>query len=93
MSGRRTIIYDTTLRDGMQGQGINYTLEDKVQIAVAMDEIGIDYIDFSERHPEPGAVALVHRERKSSKGAALRREAAIKALPRTEKLALVEESL
>ena len=45
MSGRRTIIYDTTLRDGMQGQGISYTLEDKVQIALAMDEMGIDYIE------------------------------------------------
>jgi 2-isopropylmalate synthase len=45
MSGKRIIIYDTTLRDGMQGQGINYTLEDKVQIALAMDDFGIDYIE------------------------------------------------
>jgi 2-isopropylmalate synthase len=42
---RRTVIYDTTLRDGMQGQGISYTLEDKIQIALAMDEFGIDYIE------------------------------------------------
>jgi putative endonuclease len=35
-----------------------------------------------------GPVALLHTERKSSQGAALRREAAIKALPRTKKLAL-----
>ena len=45
MKGRRTVIYDTTLRDGMQGSGISYTLEDKVQIALAMDEFGIDYIE------------------------------------------------
>ena len=45
MSGSRVHIYDTTLRDGMQGQGINYTLEDKVQIALTMDEFGIDYIE------------------------------------------------
>ena len=45
MSARKTVIYDTTLRDGMQGQGINYTLEDKIQIALAMDEFGIDYIE------------------------------------------------
>jgi 2-isopropylmalate synthase len=45
MKGTRTVIYDTTLRDGMQGQGISYTLEDKVQIALAMDEFGIDYIE------------------------------------------------
>jgi 2-isopropylmalate synthase len=41
----RIIIYDTTLRDGMQGTGINYTLEDKVQIALALDSLGIDYIE------------------------------------------------
>ena len=35
-----------------------------------------------------GPVALVHRERKRTQGAALRREAAIKALPRKEKLRL-----
>ena len=45
MTGRTTVIYDTTLRDGMQGTGINYTLEDKIQIALAMDEFGIDYIE------------------------------------------------
>ncbi len=45
MNGGRVIIYDTTLRDGMQGQGINYTLEDKLQIALTMDEFGIDYIE------------------------------------------------
>jgi 2-isopropylmalate synthase len=45
MSKDRVIIYDTTLRDGMQGQGINYTLDDKVQIALTMDGFGIDYIE------------------------------------------------
>ena len=38
-------------------------------------------------------IALVHSERKSSHAAALRREAAIKALSRTEKIALIEGSL
>ncbi|HVO38754.1 MAG TPA: citramalate synthase [Spirochaetia bacterium] len=41
----RIAIYDTTLRDGMQGQGINYTLEDKIQIALTLDKFGIDYIE------------------------------------------------
>ena len=41
----KVAIYDTTLRDGMQGQGINYTLEDKVQIALTMDQFGVDYIE------------------------------------------------
>jgi len=45
MSAPKVDIFDTSLRDGMQGQGINYTLEDKVQIALAMDRFGIDYIE------------------------------------------------
>lgn len=40
-----------------------------------------------------GPVALIHRERKSSQAAALRREAAIKALSRPEKLALVKAAV
>jgi 2-isopropylmalate synthase len=39
------VFYDTTLRDGMQGTGINYTLEDKIQIAVQLDSFKIDYIE------------------------------------------------
>jgi len=44
MSGR-IVVYDTTLRDGMQGEGISFTLEDKLQIALQMDEMRIDYIE------------------------------------------------
>jgi 2-isopropylmalate synthase len=42
---KQIIIYDTTLRDGMQGTGINYSLEDKIQIAHKLDELEIDYIE------------------------------------------------
>lgn len=38
-------IYDTSLRDGMQGMYINYTLQDKLNIAQALDDISIDYIE------------------------------------------------
>ncbi len=41
----RIILLDTTLRDGMQGTGISYTLEDKLAIALKLDEFGIDYIE------------------------------------------------
>ena len=33
-------IYDTTLRDGAQGEGLAYSVEDKIKIARALDEIG-----------------------------------------------------
>jgi 2-isopropylmalate synthase len=42
---KQIVVYDTTLRDGMQGTGISYTLEDKIQIAHKLDELKIDYIE------------------------------------------------
>ncbi len=38
-------IYDTTLRDGMQGIEVSFTLADKIQIAKALDDINVDYIE------------------------------------------------
>jgi len=38
-------IYDTTLRDGTQGEGVSLSLEDKVQITERLDEIGIDFVE------------------------------------------------
>ena len=45
MMKQNITIFDTTLRDGMQGIEINYTLEDKLEIAQKLDEMGIDYIE------------------------------------------------
>jgi len=42
---RRIQIYDTTLRDGSQGEGVSFSLQDKLLIARRLDEIGIDYIE------------------------------------------------
>ena len=41
----RIEIYDTTLRDGSQGEGISYSVEDKIRIAKRLDEFGMDYIE------------------------------------------------
>ena len=38
-------IYDTTLRDGTQGEGISLSLQDKLQITSRLDEIGVDYVE------------------------------------------------
>ena len=38
-------IYDTTLRDGSQGEGVTFSREDKVRIAQRLDALGIHYIE------------------------------------------------
>jgi len=38
-------IYDTTLRDGTQGEGISFSVTDKLRITEMLDEFGIDYIE------------------------------------------------
>jgi 2-isopropylmalate synthase len=41
----RVQIYDTTLRDGAQGEGVNFSLQDKLLIARRLDECGFDFIE------------------------------------------------
>ena len=41
----RVFVYDTTLRDGTQGEHVALTLEDKLRIARRLDDFGIDYIE------------------------------------------------
>jgi 2-isopropylmalate synthase len=38
-------IYDTTLRDGSQGEGVNFSLEDKLQVTLRLDGVGVDFIE------------------------------------------------
>ncbi len=41
----RVSIYDTTLRDGSQGEGVNFSLQDKLLLTRRLDDIGVDYIE------------------------------------------------
>ncbi len=41
----KVAIYDTTLRDGSQGEGVNFSLQDKLLLTKRLDEIGVDYIE------------------------------------------------
>src|SRR3989339_1658923 len=42
---QKIYIFDTTLRDGQQSAGISYSAEDKIKIAKALDDFGVDYIE------------------------------------------------
>ncbi|MGH9557677.1 MAG: citramalate synthase, partial [Bryobacteraceae bacterium] len=41
----RVFTFDTTLRDGTQGESVSFSADDKLTIAQKLDELGIDYIE------------------------------------------------
>ncbi|MEP4195722.1 MAG: citramalate synthase [Aliishimia sp.] len=45
MTKTRLSIFDTTLRDGQQTQGVQFSTDEKRQIALALDALGVDYIE------------------------------------------------
>ena len=45
MTGERIWLYDTTLRDGAQTQGVDFSVADKLWIARELDRLGIDYVE------------------------------------------------
>ena len=45
MTRDRLFLFDTTLRDGQQTQGVQFSVAEKIQIAQALDRLGIDYIE------------------------------------------------
>jgi 2-isopropylmalate synthase len=45
MTRERLYLYDTTLRDGQQTPGVDFSVDDKIAIAKILDEFGIDYVE------------------------------------------------
>lgn len=50
---RKIFIFDSTLRDGAQAEGISFTLEDKLRITKRLDEFGVDYIEAGNPGSNP----------------------------------------
>jgi hypothetical protein len=42
---KKITVYDTTLCDGMQGEGVNFSLQDKLDIARRLDGLGVDFLE------------------------------------------------
>jgi 2-isopropylmalate synthase len=65
-TARRIEIYDTTLRDGTQGEGFNLSLQDKLLIAQKLDDLGVDYVEggFPLSNPKDAAFFRDVRELK-----------------------------
>lgn len=63
-AGRRIEIYDTTLRDGTQGEGISLTLSDKLRITEKLDSLGVDFVEGGYPLSNPKDVAYFSEVRK-----------------------------
>ena len=60
----RLYLFDTTLRDGAQTNGVDFTLADKVAIAQMLDAFGLDYIEGGYPGANPTDTQLFSRPRK-----------------------------
>lgn len=50
---RKVEIFDSTLRDGCQGEGISYSVKDKIKVVKALGELGVDYIEAGNPTSNP----------------------------------------
>lgn len=53
MTDRNVYIFDSTLRDGAQGHGISFSVEDKIKIVKILDDIGVTYIEAGNPGSNP----------------------------------------
>ena len=64
MSRERLYLFDTTLRDGAQTNGVDFTLNDKLAIASMLDDLGIDYVEGGYPGANPTDTELFADDRK-----------------------------
>ena len=60
----RLYLFDTTLRDGAQTNGVDFTLNDKLAIAAMLDDLGIDYVEGGYPGANPTDTELFAQPRK-----------------------------
>jgi 2-isopropylmalate synthase len=63
MARERLYLFDTTLRDGAQTNGVDFTLADKLAIARLLDELGIDYVEGGYPGANPIDTELFSKKR------------------------------
>lgn len=59
----RLYLFDTTLRDGQQTPGIDFSLEDKIEIARLLDEFGVDYVEGGYPGANPTDTSFFEQKR------------------------------
>ena len=68
MTHRKIQIYDTTLRDGSQGEDISFSVQDKILIAQKIDELGFDFIEGGWPGANPKDIAFFNEVKKVKLG-------------------------
>ena len=63
MAKERLYLFDTTLRDGAQSNGVDFTLADKLAIAGMLDQLGIDYVEGGYPGANPADTELFAKDR------------------------------
>ena len=63
MARERLYLFDTTLRDGAQTNGVDFTLGDKLTIAKMLDDLGIDYVEGGYPGANPTDTQLFAEDR------------------------------
>ena len=58
-------LYDTTLRDGMQGQGMSLSAEEKLRVVHALDRLGVQFIEAGFPSSNPKELELFEHARPS----------------------------
>jgi len=58
---KKIVIYDSTLRDGAQAQGISFSVEDKLKIVEALDRLGVKYIEAGNPGSNPKDLQFFER--------------------------------
>ena len=61
MTGRTVQLYDTTLRDGMQQEGLSVSVEEKVRIALKLDELGVHFVEGGFPASNPKEIEFFRR--------------------------------
>ena len=54
----RLYLFDTTLRDGAQMQGVDFTMADKLKVLGMLDSLGVDYVEGGYHGANPTDTAL-----------------------------------
>jgi 2-isopropylmalate synthase len=64
MARERLYLFDTTLRDGAQTNGVDFTLDDKLAIATMLGDLGIDYVEAGYPGANPTDTELFSKDHK-----------------------------